>query len=463
MKYFSFILFLIASSAFAEDTFQAKVTLDLCPDYKSGQASFELKYRVENSFEFKDPRVLNQTIDSVNNRAVVTIELPANFGTTKFLVWSYCRNSHGSSEPSNYLSVSYCDSLANRDSDNDGLKDNEEDTNCNNQYDMGVDESNLFVADSDGDGVRDLAEKNEGSDPMNPASSPKPIIFSSAPFDPDQDGNANPVLWRKGGSEWFIKNPSSTSSIVFGLSTDIPFVYQPKTAPSDVGTISIEEGFGFKWKFHGQGFRRANGSFENQVFIGAVGDLLTLGPWEESGVTNPAIARFVGNSWRFDYYSKNGNVVSKTLGTEGDIPKVQDYDGDGKFDVAVFRPSTSQVFVLQSSNNSLQTYNLSSIAATAESFVKGDFTGDTKAEISFWEPSSSTFIYKFSESSYSTGQTLSVGTPGSSFPLNWNSQSGKNLFTVIDHSTGIRKYYPDNNSANSLQQIQWGISGDHQG
>lgn len=459
MKYFSLLLLLIANFAFAEDTFKAKVTLDLCPDYKTGQTSFELKYRLENSQEFKDPTILNQTLDIPNNRAIVTLLFPANFGATKFLIWSYCRNSHGSSDPSNEVSVSFCDSQANRDSDNDGLKDNEEDKNCNNQFDTG-DYSNLFVIDSDGDGVRDLAEKNADTDPLNPASSAKPIIFASAPFDPDRDGNANPVIWRKGNSTWFIKNSSSTTSIVFGLSTDIPFVYQPKNAPSNVGTISIEEGNGFSWKFNGPGFRKANGSFENQINIGAVGDIITLGPWEETGVTNPAVARLEGNSWNFSYYGKNG-IVSKNLGIKGDIPKAQDYDGDGKFDVAVFRPSTLQVLVLQSSNNTLQTYTAGS--STAESFVVGDYTGDAKGEISFWEASSSTFNYKFSASSYSTGTTLQVGTAGSSFPLNWNFQGGKNLFTVVDHSTGVRTYYLNNNPATPAPSLQWGIAGDHQG
>jgi hypothetical protein len=36
------------------------------------------------------------------------------------------------------------------------------------------------------------------------------------------------------------------------------------------------------------------------------------------------------------------------FGTNGDIPAPGDYDGDGKFDTAVFRPSTANWFVQRS-------------------------------------------------------------------------------------------------------------------
>jgi hypothetical protein len=48
-------------------------------------------------------------------------------------------------------------------------------------------------------------------------------------------------------------------------------------------------------------------------------------------------------------------------------------------------------------------------------------------------------------------------------PLSWNQSGNLNLYSVINHSTGIRKFYLMNNQNTPVKTIQWGISGDHQG
>jgi hypothetical protein len=39
--------------------------------------------------------------------------------------------------------------------------------------------------------------------------------------------------------------------------------------------------------------------------------------------------------------SENSSYYSVPFGTNGDVPAPGDYDGDGKFDTTVFRPSTA--------------------------------------------------------------------------------------------------------------------------
>jgi hypothetical protein len=44
-------------------------------------------------------------------------------------------------------------------------------------------------------------------------------------------------------------------------------------------------------------------------------------------------------------------VQANTFGAGSDIPAVGDYDGDGREDIAVYRPSNGAWYVLRSSNN----------------------------------------------------------------------------------------------------------------
>jgi hypothetical protein len=58
---------------------------------------------------------------------------------------------------------------------------------------------------------------------------------------------------------------------------------------------------------------------------------------------------------------------------------------------------------------------------------------------------------------------LSLGEYFLDLPLNWNFDGSRNLYTIINHATGIRKYYPENNPGRPLKIIQWGLPGDSQG
>jgi hypothetical protein len=72
------------------------------------------------------------------------------------------------------------------------------------------------------------------------------------------------------------------------------------------------------------------------------------GDYTGDGKADIAIFRPATGEWFFQR-SEDNSYYSVPFGTNGDIPTPGDYDGDGKFDTAVFRPSTADWFVNRTS------------------------------------------------------------------------------------------------------------------
>ena len=77
------------------------------------------------------------------------------------------------------------------------------------------------------------------------------------------------------------------------------------------------------------------------------------------------------------------NFDSVQFGANGDLPVPSDYDGDGKTDVAVFRPSDGTWYLQQSSNG----FRAAQFGASGDIPVPGDFDGDGKANLAVFRPS----------------------------------------------------------------------------
>jgi hypothetical protein len=51
--------------------------------------------------------------------------------------------------------------------------------------------------------------------------------------------------------------------------------------------------------------------------------------------------------------SSNGAIQTRTFGVASDIPAQGDYDGDGKGDIAVWRPAGGQFWIQVTSNGAI--------------------------------------------------------------------------------------------------------------
>jgi hypothetical protein len=76
--------------------------------------------------------------------------------------------------------------------------------------------------------------------------------------------------------------------------------------------------------------------------------------YDGDGKTDFVIFRPSIGTW-FILQSSNGQEVIKGWGAPGDMPVARDYDGDGKADIAVWRPSNGTWYVIQSSTGNIIT------------------------------------------------------------------------------------------------------------
>lgn len=82
--------------------------------------------------------------------------------------------------------------------------------------------------------------------------------------------------------------------------------------------------------------------------------------------------------------STDGTVIYQQFGQSGDKLAPADYDGDGITDFAVFRPSTAEWWILKSTNGSISAFTF---GLSNDKPIPGDYDDDGKADVGVFRPS----------------------------------------------------------------------------
>ncbi len=127
--------------------------------------------------------------------------------------------------------------------------------------------------------------------------------------------------------------------------------------------------------------------------------------FDGDGKTDISIFRPTSGEWWINRSSSSQTVVAQ-FGVSNDILAPVDYSGDGKSDIAVWRPSTGEWFILRSENNSFYSVPF---GASGDIPAPGDFDGDGKADIAVFRPSNATW-YISRSSGGTTIQAFGVST-----------------------------------------------------
>ncbi len=128
-----------------------------------------------------------------------------------------------------------------------------------------------------------------------------------------------------------------------------------------------------------------------------------------------------------------------------------DFDGDGKADVSVFRPGTTNWHILQSSNNSLSTLPF---GLGTDSLAPGDYDGDGKADITVFR-NGTWYMYL---SSNGTVRTVAWGASGDIPATGDFNGDGQADIAVFRPGTGV--WYTATSTGSQLSAFAFGSNGD---
>ncbi|CAN5468149.1 hypothetical protein BH10ACI1_BH10ACI1_11120 [soil metagenome] len=105
--------------------------------------------------------------------------------------------------------------------------------------------------------------------------------------------------------------------------------------------------------------------------------------FDGDGKTDIAIFRPAAGEWWYSKSSNGGNSAFQ-FGNSSDKIVPADFTGDGKTDVAVFRPSNGSWYILRSEDNSFYSFPF---GTSGDIPVAADFDGDAKADAAVYRPS----------------------------------------------------------------------------
>ena len=138
--------------------------------------------------------------------------------------------------------------------------------------------------------------------------------------------------------------------------------------------------------------------------------------FDGDGKADVAVWRSAEGNW-YTIRSSDGTVTTTQWGTgtlfaNPDVPVAGDYDGDGKTDIAVWRPADGNWYVIRSSDGVATTtqWGTGTLFANPDVPVPGDYDGDGKTDIAVWRPSEGNWHIIRSSDGAATATQWGTGT-----------------------------------------------------
>ena len=174
--------------------------------------------------------------------------------------------------------------------------------------------------------------------------------------------------------------------------------------------------------------------------------------FDGDGRADVSVFRPSTNRW-YELFSSNGTVAEETFGAAGDILAPADFDGDGTTDEAVFRPSSAQWWYRSSADGSIV---LHQFGQNGDIPRPSDFDGDGKADLVLFRQG---VWARIGSMNPSTALYSNFGIAGDLPLVGDFDGDGKSDMAIFRPSNGDW-WYAATSAGGAFRTVHWGQNGD---
>jgi hypothetical protein len=193
-----------------------------------------------------------------------------------------------------------------------------------------------------------------------------------------------------------------------------------------------------------------------QIFFGATSDIPVPGDYDGDGKTDAVIFRPSTALWYGPRTGAAQIVIQTIVGQPGDIPVPGDYDGDGKTDPAIYRPSLGLFFAVLSGGGTKS----ATFGAAGDIPVPRDYDGDGKTDFGIYRKNVSMGLGLWYAPLSGGGVYQIYFGASTDIPVPGDYNGDKKAEAVIFRPQANALWYGPFNGAPGLFQLNLGTTGD---